>query len=261
MEQNLKNKEIMSTDAIPVASEKNSNEMNVALQEHASYEALGNELKSIFGENFDISDSLSQELLVHYLRKNKEQNEQLSEALGRDPRMAQLLSDVINGKRNAHNAMARYFGRAFMDVDINSPEYEEIILADEERREEMMRIANERHRYEKNLEESVPVIENFCKEKGYDASDFTDKVWESIIFPVMEGKYTYDVCVALDHAITYEKDVEDAFAAGDIKGRNTNILRMKEDFGDGMPKGMNSVAPDTNTKRKRNSLIDKALNA
>lgn len=252
---------MMAADDIPAAVEKNPVAGHDALAATGSYELLAEELKAIFGNDFDLSDSLSQELLVNYLRMNKEQNEQLAEALERDPRLAQLLSDVIDGKRNAHDAMARYFGRSFMSVDTDSPEYEEIILADEERREEMMRIANERREYEMNLEESVPVIESFCKEKGYDASDFMDKVWECVIFPVMSGKYTHEVCVALDHAITYEKDVEDAFAAGDIKGRNTNIQRMKEDFGDGMPKGMSSIAPDTAPKRKRNSLIDKALNA
>ncbi|MBR5812985.1 MAG: hypothetical protein IKY37_00885, partial [Bacteroidaceae bacterium] len=88
-----------------------------------------------------------------------------------------------------------------------------------------------------------------------------DQVWDRVVFPIMAGKYTKDVCTALDHALTYEKDIEDAFAAGDIKGRNTNIMRMKEELGDGLPKGMASVAPVTEPKRKRNSLIDKALNA
>jgi hypothetical protein len=88
-----------------------------------------------------------------------------------------------------------------------------------------------------------------------------DNVWESIVFPILAGKYTYDVCTALDHALSYEKDVEDAFAAGNVKGRNTNIMRMKEEFGDGLPKGMASVAPATEQKRRRNSLIDKAMNA
>ena len=133
--------------------------------------------------------------------------------------------------------------------------------ADEERKNEMMRLANDRREYEENLEDSMPVIEAFCKERGYDPSDFMDNIWEKLVFPIMAGKYTDDVCTALDHAITYEQDVEDAFAAGDIKGRNANIMRMKEDFGDGLPKGMSSVAPDVEHKRPRNSLIEKALNA
>ena len=77
----------------------------------------------------------------------------------------------------------------------------------------------------------------------------------------MAGRYTLDVCTALDHALTYDRDIEDAFAAGDVKGRNTNIMRMKQDFGDGLPKGMSSVAPVTEPKRRGNSLIEKALNA
>ena len=88
-----------------------------------------------------------------------------------------------------------------------------------------------------------------------------DSVWDKVVFPILAGKYTVDVCTALDHALSYEKDVEDAFAAGNIKGRNTNIMRMKEEFGDGLPKGMTSVAPAIEQRRKRNSLIDKALNA
>ena len=260
MEQKIK-KENNGDVVIPVVTDDAENATRMLQEEHDSCSPLGNELKKIFGEDFDISDKFSQELLLQHLKVNKEQNERLARILERDPRLAQLLMDVINGKRKAHSAMARYFGNSFMTFDEDSPEFEEIMLAEEERKEEMMRLANDRHEYEKNISESVPVIESFCAAKGYDVSEFMEKVWESLVFPILAGKYTNDVCVALDHAITYEKDVEDAFAAGDIKGRNTNIRRMKEEFGDGMPKGMNSVAPDTDVKRKRNSLIDKALNA
>ena len=86
-------------------------------------------------------------------------------------------------------------------------------------------------------------------------------VWDKLVMPILSGNYTYDVCTALEHAINYEQDVEDAFAAGDIKGRNTNIQRMKENFGDGLPKGMSSAAPDATAKRRRNPLIEDALQA
>jgi hypothetical protein len=229
--------------------------------EPATLNGFNEKLNAFFGGNFDLHDKLSQDLLLRHLQMNREQNERLATMLERDPRLAQMLADVIDGKRGAHSAVARYFGRGIMNVDENSPEFEEIMLADEERKNEMMRLANDRREYEANLEAGMPVIETFCKEKGYDPSDFMDNVWERLIFPIMAGKYTDDVCTALDHAITYEQDVEDAFAAGDIKGRNLNIRRMKEDFGDGLPKGMSSVAPETERKRPRNSLIEKALNA
>lgn len=244
-----------AANAMPDANAAEQNGSQVTLEE------FNGKLNAFFGGNFNLYDELSQDLLMRHLEMNREQNEKLAVMLERDPRIAQMLADVIDGKRGAHSAVARYFGRGFMNVDEDSPEFEEIMLADEERKNEVMRLANDRREYETNLEESMPVIETFCKEKGYDPSDFMDSVWEKLIFPIMAGRYTADVCTALDHAITYEQDVEDAFAAGDIKGRNSNIRRMKEDFGDGLPKGMSSVAPEIEHKRPRNSLIEKALNA
>ena len=229
--------------------------------EQAALESFNERLKGFFGSDFNVNEKLSQDLLLRYLEVNREQNERLVSMLERDPRLAQMLVDVVDGKRNAHSAVARYFGRGFVNVDEDSPEFEEMMLADEERRNEMLRLANDRREYETNLEQSMPVIEAFCSERGYDPSDFMDSVWEKLVFPIMAGRYTDDVCTALDHAITYDQDIEDAFAAGDVKGRNANIQRMKEDFGDGLPKGMSSVAPDVQRKRPRNSLIEKALNA
>ena len=227
----------------------------------SSLDNFNERLNVFFGGNFDISDKLSQDLLLRHLELNREQNERLSTMLDSDPRFAQMLADIADGKRGAHSAVARYFGRGFMNIDESNPEFEEIMLAEEERKNELMRLANDRREYETNLEESMPVIEAFCNERGYGPSDFMENVWEQLAFPILAGKYSMEVCTALDHAITYEQDVKDAFAAGDIKGRNSNIMRMKEDFGDGLPKGMSSAAPAPERKRSRNSLIEKALNA
>ncbi len=241
---------------VPVAQQA-----DVVAEPQSTLLTLENGLKEIFGEDFDINESVSQEALLQHLRMNREQNERLAEALERDPRLAQMLVDMISGKRNAHSAMARYFGRSMMSVDENSPEFEEMMQADEERRNELLRTAAERRNYEDNLKMSRDVIERFCQERGYDAATFMNDVWDKLIMPILSGNYTYDVCTALEHAINYEQDVENAFAAGDIKGRNTNIQRMKEDFGDGLPKGMSSAAPDAAPKRRRNALIEDALQA
>lgn len=226
------------------------------------FRELDDALRSLFGVDFSIQNPESQRLLIKHLRDNREQNELLAEALGRDPRMAQMLADVVDGKRNAHSAMARYYGRKFMDYDEGTPEYEEMLMADEERREEVIRLAQDRKEYEENLEASQPVIMDFCKQRGYDPSDFLEAVWDRLVLPILSGSYTAEVCGALDNAINYEQDVEDAFAAGDVKGRNTSIQRMKENFGDGMPGGMTSAAPPvTNKPRRTNTLIDAALEA
>ena len=262
MKENFKNEVqqpylVNTGDVQPVAAEQQGGVQSG----EASLSVLESGLKRIFGEEFDIYDSASQEALVEHLRVNREQNEHLAEALERDPRLAQMMVDVIDGKRNAHSAMARYFGSSMMNFREGSPEYEEMLQADEERRNEVVRAAAERKEYEGNLDASRGVIEGFCRERGYDPVAFMGDVWDKLVMPILSGNYTYDVCTALEHTINYEQDIEDAFAAGDIKGRNTNIQRMKEDFGDGLPKGMSSAAVDSSSKRRRNSLIEDALKA
>lgn len=223
---------------------------------------LNEVLKSLFGAEFSIENPESQRLLIKHLHDNREQNELLAEALGRDPRMAQMLADVVDGKRNAHSAMARYYGRKFMDYGEGTPEYEEMLMAEDERREEVTRLAQDRMNYEENLEASQPVIQQFCQQRGYDPSDFLEAAWDRLVLPILSGNYTAEVCGALDNAINYEQDIEDAFTAGDVKGRNTSIQRMKENFGDGMPSGMTSAAPPVSNKpRRTNTLIDAALEA
>ena len=262
MEQNfIEMKDRTIPNGVVAAKEEPDSTADILAARKDGYNKLDAGLKRVFGDEFSIDDPMSQDLLLQYVHMNSEQNERLKEVLERDPRMAQMLLDMIHGKRNAHSAVARYFGRSLMEVDEDSSEFEEMMLADEERQQEIIRMANDRKEYEANLQESQPVIEEFCRENGYEPADFMDNVWERIVFPIMAGRYTREVCTALDHALTYEKDVEDAFAAGDIKGRNTSIQRMKQDFGDGLPKGMVSVAPVTEQKPKRNSLIEKALNA
>ncbi len=229
----------------------------------SSYADLEESLKEYFGSDFRLDDAQSQKKLKDFFYRNVEQNLQLASILGEDPRLAQLFADVVNGKRNAHAAMARYYGKSFLDYEEGTPEYEEMMMMDEERRKEALELARNRRSYEDNLEASRPVIEQFCKERGYDPAQFLDCVWEQLVFPILSGYYSPEVCLALDHAVTYEQDVEDAFQAGNIKGRNTSIRRMQENFGDGLPKNMNSVAPATGNGRrsKGNSLIDAALNA
>lgn len=266
MDKNYQNQGTVSATSVqnvttPIPSDGNfiEQESNV---ERDSYSDLEEWLQEFFGETFKLDEGESQNILKEFIRRNIEQNEQLASVLESDPRLAQLLSDVVRGKRSAHAAMARYYGKSFLDFEEGSPEYEELLLLDEERRNEAYEMAHNRKEYEKNLENSRPIIENFCREYGYEPAEFMDKVWEQLIFPILSGIYTDEVCQALAHAINYEQDVEDAFEAGNVKGRNTNIRRMQETFGDGLPKGINSVAPVRNSNpQKRNSLIDSALNA
>lgn len=254
---------VMQQNAAGVAPQQpvqQSGEASIEIR--SPYAHLEAGIKELFGDSFDLHDPKMQQVLITHLKINRDQNRQLADAFERDPRLAQMLADIVNGKRNAHSAMARYFGRSMMTPDSGTPEYEEMLAADDERRQEAYRMAQERREYEENLEASRPIIESFCNEHGYEPEAFMNAVWERVVFPILSGSYSHDVCTALDHAINYEQDVEDAFAAGDVKGRNTSIHRMREEFGDGMPNGIRSEAPEiAPAPRRRNSLLDSALEA
>ena len=265
MDKNYQNQKQLSATEYNVEPPMQPDEQQAVQSEAVAsnpYSRLEEWLQEFFGKSFKLDSPESQEKLKAFFRSNVEQNERLASVLELDPRLAQLLSDVVQGKRSAHASMARYYGKSFLDFEEGSPEYEEMLRMDEERRNEAYEMARNRREYEANLERSRPAIENFCSEHGYEPAEFMDRVWEQLVFPILSGTYTPEVCQALEHAINYEQDVEDAFAAGNIKGRNTNIRRLQEEFGDGLPKGVSSAAPEHAQRRPReNNLLDAALKA
>lgn len=222
------------------------------------------ELRKLLSEEIpdysEDDDESAAEMLMGYINGNREQRNKLAEAFQQDPRLAQMLADIVNGKRGASNAMVRYFGKDMLTAEEGSPEYDDIQAAEEERKQEMEAMEAGRQEYNNNLEKSMPLVEEWCQEKGYDIEEFLDKVWTSVISPIMSGNYSREICDFLDKGLNYDKDTQDALAAGVVQGRNENINKLKEERGDGLPKGITSV-PGNPTQRKRNSIIESALNA
>lgn len=221
-------------------------------------ELLRAKMEAMSGEKLD--DEALFKAAEEYITKNEEMNDKLAQGLAGDPKMAQVFADIANGKRTSAGALARYFGKSYLTMEEDSPEYEEMIKADEEFHADLERAAKAKAEYEANIENSLPVLAEFCKENGYEEEEFLDKL-SGIILPILEGVYTKENLARLDKALRYDKDVEDAAIAGEIKGRNTNIRDLREDVGDGMPK-VSSVAPPVMPKKRRgNALLDMALKA
>lgn len=194
----------------------------------ADDEAYATFLRDNLGEAYDEADEKkNRKGLMDYVNRNKEGTARLTEAMKKEPRFAQVLIDIANGKRGAHAALARYFGKDFLTAEEGTPEYDEIMAAEDERLAEMEASAKARDDYKANFEASVPVIEAFCKEKAYDYDDFREKIWNEVALPIMEGRYTREFLELLDKAMSYDKDVKDAFAAGEVKGGNANINGLK----------------------------------
>lgn len=224
-------------------------------------QALHDMLKGMI-EGYDPEDEeSSSEMLMKYLSEGNEQKAKIAEALKRDPRIAQMLSDIVSGKRGAAGSLVRYFGKDFLSAEEGSEEYEEILKAEEERKAEQEASEASRKEYQDNLEKSMPEVEAYCKEKGYEVDDFLDGAWTKMVQPILSGLYSKEVCEFIDKGMSYDKDVADATEAGYVKGRNENIHKMKEERGDGMPKISGSETVKEKPKKKGNSFLDMALKA
>lgn len=161
--------------------------------------------------------------------------DRLAEALSADPRLAQILSDVLNKKRNAPAAFARYFGKDFLNAEEGTAEYDEIEAAESERMAELEEGKTAKAEYDKNIEASAPLLDEFAKENKLDIQAFLDKVYDQIIEPIFDGNYTKELLTMLNNALNYATDVEQAMKAGQVQARNERIEQMHREPGDGMP--------------------------
>lgn len=217
--------------------------------------------ESIEGYNPDDEEG-SYGMLIDRYSKDKEQKKILADAINSDPRLASVLSDIVAGKRSGANALVRYYGRDFLSAEEGTPEYDDIVAAEEERKKDAEERAAREEEYKKNIDESTPVIEEFCKSKGYDVDEFLNNVWDKIASPILSGKYTTELLAMLDKGFNYDNDVNDAMKAGEVKGRNDNINKLRNDqIGDGMPTGLGTRTKETKKPNSSNSILDLASKA
>ena len=201
-------------------------------------------------------------MALDFIIEQKEMNERIVSALADDPRAAQAFSDIVNGERKPGAAIVRYFGKSLMDAEEGSPEYEALMKSDEE-------FFNEREAAKKAREEQnasavafFDAFESYLEAQGLDKQKYMDAVYADVIMPSLELRVDENLFARLVKAVDYDKDVEDAFAAGNIKGRNTNIHEMRAKVDDGLPKGLTSQAmPVVEKTKKRNRILESALGA
>ena len=200
-----------------------------------------------------------EQMALDYIKELRSSNDRIIEAVSDDPRAAQMFADIVNGTRKPGAAIARYFGKGFV-ADEGTPEYDEMMAADEE-------FFNERENAKRMAEEHNAKMLDFLdwleEQLGEDAEgERMRRVYKEIIIPLLDGVKDETLPGKLKKSLDYDKDVEDAFVAGEVKGRNMNINEMRSKVGDGMPKGLTSQAvPVEQPKRKMNSLLEKALKA
>lgn len=200
-----------------------------------------------------------EQMALDYIKELRSSNDRIIEAISDDPRAAQMFADIVNGTRKPGAAIARYFGKGFM-ADEGTPEYDEMMAADEE-------FINERESAKRTAEEHNAKMLDFLDwlegELGEDAEgERMRRVYNEILIPLLDGVKDETLPGKLKKSLDYDKDVEDAFVAGEVKGRNMNINEMRSKVGDGMPKGLTSQAvPVVEKPKKRNRMLESALGA
>lgn len=228
-------------------------ELEQKIPQKSKKEAYLEYARERFGDDFNPEDEESVYGRMHdYMRGNEDSQGRFAEALTNDSRLAQVMADVVGKKRSAGAALARYFGKELLSAEEGSPEYEELLKAEEERMAELERSRASQKEFDENIGNSLPVLEQFAKENNLNADSFLDEVYTQILEPIFSGKYTPELLQMLYKALNYDKDVEEAFAAGSVKGKNQRIETMKKEVGDGLPKigGSGRVAEQKPQPRK-----------
>lgn len=208
-------------------------------------------VKGRFSDGYDPNDDES--MYGHSLdrmRKMDESESKMMEALTSDPRLAQALADIVGKKKGAASALARYFGKDMLNAEEGSEEWDEIEMSEKERMEELQAMGTRKEEYDRNIEESSNILDEFAKKKGIDIDQFLDEVYNRILDPIFSGKYSDEILSMLHNALNYDTDVEEAFQAGSVKGRNEKIEQMKKDVGDGLPKLGNTGITENKTVPK-----------
>ena len=154
--------------------------------------------------------------------------------------------------------MARYVGKDAFTAE--GADADEIEAAEQERMEELEREKASKAEYEKNLEASVPNIEAAAEQCGMTVDEWLTNAYEQIVVNIFNGNYTKETCDRISKALTYDKDVEEAFQAGSVKTKNEKIDKMRKDVGDGLPRmgASAGVVPPAKEVKKRFDVRNKS---
>ena len=234
--------------------------MEEPIEAPTSREKLEERLKELLPEE-KLSDDVEMTAL-DFINELVERRERMVEKIAENPRLAQVFADVVSGERKADAALARYFGKNLFTAEEGTPEYDELMAADEEYMMERGELNRMREEQNTNVAAWFDAFEQYLEKNGLDKDKYLAEVYEVLIKPTFDLTVDEKLFARLVKAVDYDKDVEDAFSAGEVKGRNTNINEMKGKLGDGMPKGVASQGfAEEQPKRRMNSLLAKALNA
>lgn len=161
------------------------------------------------------------------LGRYKESEKALSEMFTRDPRSANLLLDLRDGKSLAVE-LVRRFGPELKE-ELDNPELlDQIAEAERDYIERVQQGKQFEEEYKTNLPESLKLLTRWKEEHGYSDSDeqevmnFLQEVTRNVIL----GIFTSEMLDVAYNALHYQGDIKDAESLGEARGRNARIVEQ-----------------------------------
>jgi hypothetical protein len=199
--------------------------------------------EEIFGQISDDYDHYDQEL--EGLRGREKR---LTDMFAADPRSAQYLSDMANGK-DPVIGLIQNFGVEIKDVLDDPDKQEEIAQANKEFVERVAKSKALEEEYEQNLDGTLERLRRFQKERGM-SDEEVDRVVDFLLTIVRDGvmgKFSDETLDMAVKALNHDHDVAIAGEEGEVAGRNAKIEEKlrKSQRGDGTAPlgGRNGSAP------------------
>ncbi len=207
--------------------------------------------EALFGQIGDDYDEYERQIGEYKGREDK-----LIDMFAKDPKNAQFLADMANGK-DPWIGVIEHLGIDGVTDLINDPDkQEEYAKANAEYLKAVAREKELKDEYEANLVESLANIERVQTERGL-ADEMVDAAMNLVLKIASEaivGKFTPEKIELALKAVNHDADIANARSEGELAGKNAKIdEKMKRmQSGDGMPTmgGSNTTVPAAPVKKK-----------
>lgn len=215
--------------------------------------------EEIYGQISDDYDQYEQELADFQGREKT-----LSDMFAADPRSAQFLTDMHNGKDPVIGLVSN-FGVEIKDV-LDDPEMQDKIA--EANKEYVERVANSKkldEEYDKNMDVTLETLRKFQSERGM-SDEQVDQLVDFLLGVIRDGvmgKFSPETLDMACKALNYDADVAAAGEEGEVTGRNAKITEKlrKSNKGDGTAPIGGKNGQGAGAPRKASSIFDLASEA
>ena len=193
----------------------------------------------------------------------KEREGQFADMFSSDPRSAAFLTNWKGGSDPAVE-LVRQFGTDIKDA-IDDPEKQDAIA--QANKEFLERVAKSKELdelYDKNLDESLALIDEYQKKNGLSDEQVDEAMsWlAGIVKDGVMGKFSAESIDMAMKAINHDTDVAQADREGEVRGKNTKIEEKlrKQTAGDGVS-NLNGKTSAPTQQVRRKSIFDLAREA